>query len=165
MIAYADSDWAGDTDSRNSTSGFVISVGKSVISWSSKLQKTVAQSSAEAEYYALTMASNEIAHLTKLSSDFGFCAVGNNLKRSAREGMKGIDLMCDSQGGIALAMLPANRPRIKHMDVKHCLISQRVQKGLIKMNKVDSQDNFADIFTKPPKLVMLKPFQSRFMGS
>ncbi len=47
---YADGDWAGDPNDRISTSGYVIFIGCTPISWSSKKQQVVAQSSTKAEY-------------------------------------------------------------------------------------------------------------------
>lgn len=55
LSGYSDSDWAGDHDTRRSTSGYDFNVGCAVISWSSKLQSTVALSSCEAEYVGQTM--------------------------------------------------------------------------------------------------------------
>ena len=48
LTVYSDADYAGDVDDRRSTSGYVIKLGKSTISWSSKKQTTVATSSTEA---------------------------------------------------------------------------------------------------------------------
>src|SRR6188768_2842720 len=54
IIGYTDSDWAGDVDTRRSTSGYVFKMCGAAISWSSKLQSTPALSSTEAEYMACT---------------------------------------------------------------------------------------------------------------
>ena len=50
LFGFSDADWAGDHDTRRSTSGFVFNIGSGAISWSSKRQPTVALSSCEAEY-------------------------------------------------------------------------------------------------------------------
>ncbi|KAL5720036.1 dTMP kinase [Ranunculus cassubicifolius] len=49
LLGFCDSDWAGSVDDMKSTSGYTFTVGSGVVSWSSKKQETVAQSSAEAE--------------------------------------------------------------------------------------------------------------------
>ena len=54
LFGYSDADWAGDVDTRTSTPGYVFQIGCSIISWSSKKQATVAKSSTEAEYVALS---------------------------------------------------------------------------------------------------------------
>ena len=53
LVGYSDSDWAGDINTRRSTSGYIFQIGNNTVSWSSKRQTTVAKSSTEAEYVAL----------------------------------------------------------------------------------------------------------------
>jgi hypothetical protein len=59
LTGYTDSDWAGDHDTRRSTSGYVFNIGSAAISWSSKRQPTVSLSSCEAEYIGQTNATKE----------------------------------------------------------------------------------------------------------
>ena len=53
LQGFVDADWGGDYTTRKSTTGYLFLFGNSAVSWSSKLQKTVALSSCEAEYMAL----------------------------------------------------------------------------------------------------------------
>lgn len=69
LTGYTDSDWAGSTDDRKSTSGYVFLLGNKAISWASKKQTTVALSSAEAEYMAATSAACEATWLRKILQD------------------------------------------------------------------------------------------------
>ena len=50
LVGYSDADWAGDIDSRRSTSGYCFKLGSGLISWKSKKQNSVSTSSTEAEY-------------------------------------------------------------------------------------------------------------------
>ncbi|XP_038896314.1 secreted RxLR effector protein 161-like [Benincasa hispida] len=59
VTGYSDSDYAGDVDSRRSMTGYVFTLGGSVINWKATLQPTVTLSTTEAEYMALTEAANE----------------------------------------------------------------------------------------------------------
>lgn len=59
-------DWAGDVDTRRSTSGYVFQIGSSTVSWSSRKQATVAKSYTEAEYVALSSATQEAVWLRRL---------------------------------------------------------------------------------------------------
>ncbi len=66
LSGYSDADWAGDYDTRRSTSGFVFNISSSAISWSAKRQPTVALSSCEAEYMGQTQATKEAIWLKSL---------------------------------------------------------------------------------------------------
>lgn len=69
--AYSDFDWAGDKSSRRSTSGFIFMLNGGPVSWCSKRQATVALSSTEAEYIALTLAAKEATWLRLLLTELG----------------------------------------------------------------------------------------------
>jgi hypothetical protein len=69
LTGYTDSDWAGDTDTRRSTAGYIFNLGSGAISWSSKLQPTVALSSTEAEYMGQTQATKEAVWLRALLNE------------------------------------------------------------------------------------------------
>ena len=58
-IAYSDADWAGDVGDRKSTSGYVFSIAGGPVSWRSRKQDTVALSTTEVEYVALSSAAQE----------------------------------------------------------------------------------------------------------
>ena len=68
---YSDSDWAGDKDSRKSTSGFIFMLIGGPLSWCSKRQATVALSLTEAEYIALTLAAKEATWMRLLLTQLG----------------------------------------------------------------------------------------------
>ena len=72
IIGYTDSDWAGDLDTRQSTSGYVFKMCSAAVSWSSKFQATPALSSTEAEYMAVTRASQEAIWLRQLLEQLGY---------------------------------------------------------------------------------------------
>jgi hypothetical protein len=63
LVVYSDADWAGCLDTRGSTLGFVVFLGDSFVSWSSKRQQTISRSSAETEYRAVA---NAVAEATWL---------------------------------------------------------------------------------------------------
>jgi Reverse transcriptase (RNA-dependent DNA polymerase) len=63
LHAYADSDWAGCSDDRNSTMGYLVFLGQNLISWSSKKQTTFARSTTKAEYCGLIMVTAEVVWL------------------------------------------------------------------------------------------------------
>jgi hypothetical protein len=69
LHGYTDSDWMGSTVDRKSTSRYCFSLGSTMISWSSRKQGSIAQSTAEAEYIVASIASREAVWLRKLLSD------------------------------------------------------------------------------------------------
>ena len=71
LIGYSDADWANDVDTRKSTSGYVFQINGSTVSWSSKRQSCVARSSTEAQYVALSHATQEVVWLRRLLNDIG----------------------------------------------------------------------------------------------
>lgn len=70
-IGFSDADWAGDVTDRKSTSGYVFMLSGGAVSWSSKKQKCVALSTAEAEYVALSSAAQESVWLRQLMTELG----------------------------------------------------------------------------------------------
>jgi hypothetical protein len=71
LPGYADADW-GNSSSSTSTSCMVMLYNKSLIMWKSKMQKTTALSTAEAEYYSASMAGCEVLYLRDLLHSLGF---------------------------------------------------------------------------------------------
>ena len=71
LYGFSDADWAGDADNRRSTSGYVFKVADSTVNWCRKKQATVAKSTTEAEYVALSQATQEAIYLRTLLADLG----------------------------------------------------------------------------------------------
>ena len=100
-------------DGRHSTSGNVFSSARGAVSWLSKKQATVALSTAEAEYVALSTATQEAIWLRRLLAD-----VGEPLEEP-------IVIHEDNQGAIAMAKNPVGHARTKHIDIRYHLRSRR----------------------------------------
>ena len=71
MVGYCDFDYAGDLDKRRSTTGYLFTSAKALVSWKSTLQSTVALSTTKAEYVAITEAVKEAIWLHGLLKDLG----------------------------------------------------------------------------------------------
>ena len=72
LTGFVDADWAGEEDTRRSTSGFFFSVAGGAITWSSRKQQSVALSSVESEYVAAAQCVAEGTWLTRLAAEMGF---------------------------------------------------------------------------------------------
>ena len=109
-MGYTDSDWAGSIDDHKSTSGYLFCLGTKPISWSSKKQKTVALSSAEAEYIATIDVACEAIWLRRILSDM-----------QQSEEMPTI-IHCDNILAIAMTKNPVFHSRTKHIEIHHHFI-------------------------------------------
>ncbi|CAL1353780.1 unnamed protein product [Linum trigynum] len=133
VSGYSDSDYAGDVDTRRSMTGYVFTLGSSVVSWKATLQSAVTLSTTEAEYMALTEAAKEGIWLKGLVGDLGL---------HHDQAL----VYCDSLSAICLAKDQVHHERTKHIDVRYHFL--RTEKR-IKVKKVGTADNPADMFTKP----------------
>lgn len=147
IIAYSDSDYAGDTASRKSTSGYILLLSGGSISWKSKKQPIVATSSCEAEYIACCAATKEAIWLSRLYAEV------RNVKNPTP-----ITIMVDNNGTIDLAQNSTVGERSKHIDVKYHFVRESVQKKKVSLNRCDTADQVADPLTKPLEKVKHQKF-------
>ena len=138
LIGFSDSTWASDTADRRSITGHTFFIANGAISWTSRKQPTVALSSTEAEYMALSDASRQACWLRNFLSQIG----QYKLIQLPTE------LVGDNHGSIFLAMQPAHDGRTKHIDVKHHFVRFTAEQGKIAVTACKSEDNIADALTK-----------------
>ena len=135
ITAFTDTDWGGDVNTRKSTEGYCIMVNQCTISWRSALQKSIALSSAEAEYMGLSQSIKEILWIKGLLQD---------LKED-----DGAQLLCDNQSAIHIASNPSDgKGRTKHVDIRYHFCKNAIANGEVSVDYVPTKSNAADIFTK-----------------
>lgn len=137
LTGYTDSDWAGSVDDRKSTSGYVFHMGSGAISWASKKQPVVALSTAEAEYVAATAAACQAVWLRRVLRDL------------CHEQENGTTIYCDNSSAIALSKNSVFHKRTKHIDTKFHFIRELVNNGEVVLQHRRTEDQLADILTKP----------------
>ncbi|KAJ0887948.1 putative RNA-directed DNA polymerase [Helianthus annuus] len=136
LLGYADADWAKCLSTRKSVTGYCIFLGECLVSWKSKKQSTVSRSTAEAEYRAMCSATCEITWLKNLLSELSVnCSLPISLK-------------CDSQSAMSIAANPVFHERTKHFELDLHFLREQVSNGIVNPEKVDSESQLADIFTK-----------------
>lgn len=136
VTGYCDADWGGCTVDRRSYTGYAFLYCGAAISWKSQKQRSVAQSSTEAEYMSLAEAAKEALYLRNLLTEL-------NMEHLAE-----ITISVDNQGALYLAKNPVFHSRTKHIDIKYHFVRQSVCEGLLKLTHVPTQQMVADIMTK-----------------
>jgi len=139
--AYSDSDWGNCLDSRRSTTGYLTTLGNNLISWGVTLQKSVALSSTEAEYMALTECSKEVIYLQNTVNE-----LNTALKLDIPINIPVI--MEDNQGAIKLGHNAEFHKRTKHIDIKYHYIRELVDGNKLRIIYINTKDQLADPLTK-----------------
>ena len=136
LQGYSDADWAGQVDDRRSTSGYVFFMAGGPVSWQSKTQKSVALSTAEAEYMALSDASKEAVHLKALLASMGY---GQS---------EPIVIYEDNQAAQKIAENPVLHDRTKHIDIRYHFVRELVEGLKISVVYINTKQMIADLLTK-----------------
>ena len=112
-------------------------MGFVIISWSTRKQGSIAQSTTEAEYIAASDAYKEEVWIKKILNDvFG----GNN---------DSMIIHCDNQSCIKLSENPVFHDRLKHIEMRYHVIRDLVQRGALKLQYIRTDEQIADILAKP----------------
>jgi hypothetical protein len=93
LIGYSNADWAGCKINRKSTSGTCQFLGRSLVSWASKKQYSVALSTAEAEYIAAGHCCAQLLWMRQTLRDYGYK-------------LTKVPLLCDNESAIKMADNP-----------------------------------------------------------
>ncbi|PKU77531.1 Retrovirus-related Pol polyprotein from transposon TNT 1-94 [Dendrobium catenatum] len=137
LHSYSDADWASDSMDRKSISGFCSYLGPNLISWTVKKQATVAKSSTEAEYRSLSAATSEVIWLRRLVAELHIPQTSPTT------------IHCDNPSAISIAKNPVFHARTKHIEIDYHFIRQQISSNDIALAHISSQNQIADIFTKP----------------
>jgi hypothetical protein len=138
LSGYCDSDWANSV-SRRSTTGNLFHYNGTPISWRSKLQKTISLSTAEAEYYSVSSAAVEVIYLRYLLKNMGVAP------KKWTPVYEDNNNACIEWGNNVIG----GRERAKHVDIlKEALHPLAIQNGHLRLVRVNTSEQLADIFTK-----------------
>ena len=137
LVGYVDADWASNAVDRRSYTGYAFSLGGAAVSWEARKQRTVALSSTEAEYMALSDGAKEAIYLRRLLNGITQLVSGEP-----------VVINNDNQGSHKLARNPVFHSRTKHIDVRHHFIRGALEDGHISLEYMATEDMPADICTK-----------------
>ena len=135
ILAYTDSDWGSDPTSCKSQTGYFIKLANGIFSWNSHAQKTVALSSTEAEYMALSDCSRQVVWIKSLLAEMGIP-------------LQALPICADNQGSIFIGSNPVQEHRSKHIDICYHYVRECIENGKVEISFIDGNDNPADMFTK-----------------
>jgi len=135
LIAHSDSDWAADINNRCSITGYFFKLARSSVSWLSRAQKTVALSSTEAEYMAISDCCWHAMWIINLFGEIGFP-------------VSLITICGNNQGSLFIGSNPVQEKRTKHIDIHYHYIRECIEDNKVSVVFVPGNDNPADMFTK-----------------
>ncbi|KAJ9557170.1 hypothetical protein OSB04_011784 [Centaurea solstitialis] len=143
LRGYTDADLGGCKKTFKSTTGYIFTVGGTVVSWMSRLQKSVALSTTEAEYMAVAEASKELVWLKTFLEELGKKQVDYSL-------------YCDNESVVKLAKNPVYHGKTKHIGMRYHCVRGLINDGTMNLMNISGVKNPADMFTKSVVLDKLK---------
>ena len=149
LITCTNSDWASDSNNRQSQTGYFLKLAGGAISWTSHVQKTVALSSTEAEYMALSDCSRQVVWMHTLMGELGYH-------------LKPIPICGNNQGSIFITFNPVTEKRSKHIDIHYHYIREVVERKFAEIFFIDGDKNPADLLTKNLGSVKFQSLQPEY---
>jgi hypothetical protein len=120
LIGYSDANWAGCKIDRKSTSGTCQFLGRSLVSWASKKQNSVALSTTEDEYIAAGHCCTQLLWMRQTLRDYGYK-------------LSKVPLLCDNESAIRMADNPVEHSCTKHIDIQYHFLRDHQQRGDIEI--------------------------------
>ncbi|GJT88818.1 hypothetical protein Tco_1070535 [Tanacetum coccineum] len=135
LEAFSDSDYAGASLDRKSTTGGCQFLGKRLISWQCKKQTIVANSTTEAEYVAAANCCGQVLWIQNQMLDYGFNFMNTKI-------------YIDNESTICIVKNPVFHSKTKHIEIRHHFIRDSYEKKLIQVIKIHTDQNVLDLLTK-----------------
>ena len=151
-VGYVDADYARDVDTRRSCTGFIYFLADAPISWQTRQQPSVALSTMESEFMAACAAAQESVWLIQL------------LKELSCEFTEPVVLYEDNKACLDYSKNSTNHQRTKHISVRYHFIRDLITERVLQLKQIPSEENIADILTKPLDKRVFQFLRSKFMS-
>ena len=135
LEAYSDSDYAGASFDRKSTTGGCQFLGSRLVSWQCKKQTVVANSSTEAEYVAASSCCGQVLWMQNQLLDYGYNFMNTKIH-------------IDNSSTLCIIKNTVFHSKTKHIEIRHHFIRDCYEKKLIQVVKIHTDLNVADLLTK-----------------
>ncbi len=152
LEGYCDADWGNQTDDRRSITGYFFRIARGPISWKSRTQPTVALSSSEAEYMAVTEATQEALWARLLKEQSWVSS-----KKGLRPSLRTIKDASHCQKVRTHAIAP-------NIGIRHHFIREKVKARTIALKWISTKQMIADILTKPLPKTQFKELRDALLG-
>ena len=120
LVAYSDSDYAGDTDDRRSTSGYVFVMSSGAVAWCSKKQAVVTLSTTEAEFIFAAICACQSIWMLRILNHLGWV-------------QEGCEIYCDNSSTIKLSKNPVMHGRSKHIAIRYHFLRDLSKNGEVEL--------------------------------
>ena len=149
LVAYTDSDYAGELDDRKSTSGYVFLLSSGAVSWLSKKQPIVTLSTTEAEFVAAARCASQVVWMRRVLEQLGHVQ------------KRGTLVMRDNNSTVKLSKNPVMHGRSKHIDIRFHFLREFAKDRIVELLHCGTEELTADVMTKPLKLDSFQKFRSQ----
>jgi hypothetical protein len=164
LMGYCDASWLSCVDTSRSNTGFVFMQNNGPISWQSRLQPTVALSTAEAEYLSMGKTGKEGVWIQRLvmhdmlgvhvhdalpcvMSEQQYMEVESE-KRNHESISVAPVILSDSQSALSMVKTSTSSKKTKHIEMIHHWVRDQVTEGKLHFDFISGTNNTSDIFTK-----------------
>jgi hypothetical protein len=152
LYGYADADHAGDPEGRRSVTGYIVMLNGAAVSWQSNRQNVTALSSAEAEYYAASAISCDLAYLRRMMENLDYAQSGQS------------PVAEDNIACIYMSKTSSMYHKSKHIDVRVYRLREFVQDGVVTLYHVPTGEQVADALTKSLSAELLRKHREAMLG-
>ena len=138
MEGYLGASWITDKEDYASTSGYIYLLGGGAVSWASKKQTCISDSTMGAEFVALAAASREAQWLWNLLLEVPLWP----------KPLSPLSILCDSKTTLSKVYSHVYNGKSRHIGLRHAYVHQLIKDGVITVNYVQTNENLADPLTK-----------------